>query len=166
MLIGMSGCIQHAVRGTNLKMRMFASQQAVLLVVDGKSRISYGGGYDALQDTTTWRGNMTNDQQAQFDEIIASSDWLDSDASRTNQTQGYEIRIKTGTVDNTFLLPLSDQSATSMFDFLQSIALARLQPTLNALPKPSMDTIIDRKVNSTAEDKISVSESREHRSDR
>tara|TARA_B100000959_G_C14410187_1_gene390057 strand:- start:15 stop:494 length:480 start_codon:yes stop_codon:yes gene_type:complete len=152
MLIGVIGCSQQAVRGTNLKMRMFASQQAVLMVVDGKGRISYGGGYDALQDKTTWHGKITNDQQLQFDEIITSSDWLKSDVSRSNHTQGYEIRIKKGAVDNTFLLPLTDQSATSMFDFLQSIALARLESTLNALPKPSMDTIIDRKVNSTIEE--------------
>ena len=149
ILIGVLGCSQQAVSGTHLKMRMFASQQAVLLVVDGRGRVSYGGGYDALQDKTTWHGKITNDQQLQFDEIIASSDWLESTVRRSNQTQGYEIRIKQGTIDYSFLLPLTDQSATSMFGFLQSIALARLESTLNALPKPSMDTIIDRKSNST-----------------
>jgi hypothetical protein len=151
ILIGVLGCSQQEVRGTHLKMRMFASQQAVLLVVDGKSRISYGGGYDALQDKTTWQGKITNNQQLHFDEFIATSDWLEADVERPNQTQGYEIRIQQGKIDNSFLLPLTDQSATSMFDFLQSIALARLESTLNALPKPSMDTIIDRKTNSTIE---------------
>ena len=63
-----------------------------------------------------------------------------------------EIRIQEGTIDNSFLLPLSDKSATTMFKFLQTIALARLDPTLNALPKPSMDTIIDRKANSTVKE--------------
>ena len=82
---------------------------------------------------------------------MATSDWLEADVERPNQTQGYEIRIQQGKIDNSFLLPLTDQSATSMFDFLQSIALARLESTLNALPKPSMDTIIDRKTNSTLE---------------
>ena len=152
ILIGALGCSQQAVHGTHLKMRMFASQQAVLLVVDGRGRISYGGGYDALQDKTTWQGKITNDQKLHFDEIITSTDWLEAEVSRSNQTQGYEIRIKKGTIDNSFLLPLTDQSATSMFDFLQSIALARLESTLNALPKPSMDTIIDRKANSTIEE--------------
>lgn len=152
ILIGSLGCSQQTVHGTHLKMRMFASQQAVLLVVDGRGRISYGGGYDALQDKTTWQGNITHDQQLQFDEIIASTDWLNAEVSRSNQVEGYEVRIKKGLIDNSFLLPLTDQSATSMFDFLQSIALARLEPALNALPKPSMDTIIDRKVNSTAEE--------------
>jgi hypothetical protein len=152
MLIGVLGCSQQSVSGTHLKMRMFASQQAVLLVVDGRGRISYGGGYDALQDKTTWQGKITIDQQLQFDEIIASSNWLESSVSRSNQNQGYEIRIKKGMIDNSFLLPLADKSATSMFDFLQSIALARLESTLNALPKPSMDTIIDRKSNSTVEE--------------
>jgi hypothetical protein len=147
VLVGSLGCSQQAVRGTHLKMKMFASQQAVLLVVDGDGRISYGGGYDALQDKTTWEGKISNHQQGQFDEIIASSDWLDTDIERSKQVHGYEIRIKQGTIDTSFFLPPSDQSAKSMYDFLQSIALARLEPTLEALPKPSMDTIIDRTVN-------------------
>jgi tripartite-type tricarboxylate transporter receptor subunit TctC len=148
VLVGSLGCSQQAVRGTHLKMKMFASQQAVLLVVDGDGRISYGGGFDAIQEKTSWQGKITSDQQLQFDELITSSGWLEPDSTRSQQSQGYDIRIQQGTIDNSFLLPLSDKSATTMFELLQTIALVRLEPTLNALPKPSMDTIIDRKVNS------------------
>lgn len=145
-LVGVLGCSQHAVQGTHLKMRMFAPQQAVLLVVDEDGRISYGGGHDALEDTTTWQGQIPSHQLFQIDEIITSSDWLKADMRRRNQVEGFEISIKQGIIDNTFFLPLSDQTAVSMYDLLQSIAIARLEPTLDALPKPSMDTIIDRKV--------------------
>lgn len=146
IIVGVFGCSQQTVRGTHLKMRMFAPQQAVLLIVDGNGAIAFGGGHDALQDTTSWQGHMTSPQLMQFNELIASCDWLQADVQRANHIQGFEIRIKQGTVDNKFLLPLSDQAAVSMYDLLQSIAIARLEPTLNALPKPSMDTIIDRKV--------------------
>lgn len=146
VFVGGLGCSQQTVHGTHLSMRMVAPQQAVLLIVNGVDRISYGGGHDALQDSTTWHGQITSHQRIQFDAIIASSDWLEVDTQYSNQTQGYEIRIRQGTIDNTFFLPFSDQTAIAMYDLLQSIALTRLEPTLDALPKPSMDTIIDRKV--------------------
>lgn len=139
------GCTQQPIYGTHLKLKLLASQQSVLLVVDENGRISYGGGYDALQEKTTWHGEITNHQQLKFDELVASSDWLEKNVIRSNPKYGFEIHIRHGIVDNSFLLPLSDNAARSMFDFLQSIAIARLQPTLNSLPKPSMDTIIDRK---------------------
>lgn len=152
IISGVLGCSQQAVRGTHLKIKMLTPQKAVLLLVDGDGRISYGGGFDAIQEKTSWQGKITSDQQLQFDELIASSGWLEPDSTRSQQSQGYDIRIQQGTIDNSFLLPLSDKSATTMFELLQTIALARLEPTLNALPKPSMDTIIDRKVNSTVEE--------------
>jgi len=146
------GCSQQPVRGTHLQMTRSVPQQRVLLVVDGDGNISYGGGLDALEGKTSWQGEMTSQQRDQFDAAIASSDWLTVEGNSVpHNVQGFRIRIQRGTIDNSFTLPLTDRSATVMYELLQSIAIARLEPTLNALPKPSMNTIIDRKVSGMAD---------------
>ena len=139
--------------GEYLRMEMSGPQQAVLLIVETNGVIHFGGGQDAMEGKTTWTGQMTSGQQVALYDLVAQSDWLATTkgSSVLKTPAHFSVRIRKGMIDNQFDLPMSDPMGTSVYDLLQTITLARLDPYLNALPKPNMDMIIDRK---TKEDAI------------
>lgn len=140
------GCQQPAVTGTHLRLEMTAPHQAVLFLVDDDG-VSYGGGLSAIENKTTWHGAMTGEQQSIFDALISESNWLTmkfrEPASEGNA--GYRIRIQSGTIDNKLVLPLEDIAATSVYDLLQQVADIRLKAALDALPKPSVDAMLQNR---------------------
>ena len=140
------GCQQTAVTGTHLRLEMTAPHQAVLFLVDDEG-VSYGGGLSAIENKTTWHGAMTGEQQSTFDVLISESNWLTME-SREPAGDGigsYRIHIRSGTIDNKLVLPLEDIAATSVYDLLQQVADIRLQAALDALPKPSVDAMLQNR---------------------
>lgn len=140
------GCQQPAVTGTHLRLEMTAPHQAVLFLVD-EDGVSYGGGLSAIENKTTWHGVMTVDQQSTFNTLISKSNWLTmkfrEPASEVNGC--YRLRIRRGTIDNKLVLPLEDTAATSVYDLLQQVADKRVQAALDALPKPSVDAMLQNR---------------------
>ena len=141
------GCGQTAVQGTHLQLEMIAPQQAVLFLVNGDGEVSYGGGLNAIEGKTTWHGAMNVEQQNTFDALISASSWL-SRKSWEPIGKGvgkYKIRIRNGTIDNKLILPLANHDANTVYKLLQSVADKRFQATLDALPKPSVDAMLQNR---------------------
>jgi len=140
------GCQQTAVTGTHLRLKMTAPHQAVLfLVVDDD--VSYGGGLSAVENKTTWHGAMTGEQQSTFEALISESNWLTmkSVESEGEGIGSYNISIRNGTIHHKLVLPLEDTVATSIYDLLHTVADTRFQAALEALPKPSVDAMLQNR---------------------
>jgi hypothetical protein len=125
---------------------MNAPQQAVLFIVTNDKTIQYGGGITAVEGKTTWQGLFDREQRLQYQTLLGETKWATAKpVSDTSIGSGqYKVRIRNKDVDNTFTLSLSDTNATSLYNFLQNVASARLDKHIQSLPKPNADVIIDR----------------------
>ncbi len=127
---------------------MTAPQQAVLLIVEENKTVSYGGGIDAVNGKTSWRGEMDSEQQEKYTALLQDTDWqTTTPTSDSNRGTGhYAIRLRTESHDAKFKLALANKNATAIYVYLERVAQERLKKHLRALPKPDMDLIIDRKL--------------------
>ncbi len=143
----MFGC-QNGTAGTHLHFEMIAPQQAVLLQVKNDKTVSYGGGVNAVEGKTTWQGEMNAKQQSTYTTLIENTGWFITPPKNDENagTGHYKIRVRSTTISEAFTLPLSDNKATLLYDFLLQVASERFLPHLDTLPKPQMDVIIDRKL--------------------
>ncbi|MDP6693678.1 MAG: hypothetical protein QF444_05055 [Phycisphaerales bacterium] len=125
---------------------MNAPQQAVLFVVRN-DEVSYGGGLNAVENKTTWHGSMTPRQRELFDTLISNSNWwvYKADGYIGEGVGRFSIRIREGVKENKFVLPLTDPTATSVYELLLKIAKSRFDTTINALPKPSVDEMLQNR---------------------
>jgi hypothetical protein len=138
------GC-QSVVQGTHLRLEMNAPQQAVLFLANSEGDVSYGGGLNAIEDKTTWHGRMTPEERGEFALLI--SKW---NSKRKNNSFGdgvgkYRLRVREGSTEKKFELPLTDTTATKVYDLLMHVADARFNETLNALPKPSVEAMLQNR---------------------
>ncbi|MDP7009154.1 MAG: hypothetical protein QGI78_06240 [Phycisphaerales bacterium] len=141
-LIFVCGCNATHIQGTELRLEMNAPQQAVLFVVRN-DEVSYGGGLHAVENTTTWHGSMNDSQKTLYDKYISM---LDTSHGFTQEGVGkYTICIKKDFEQKKLVLPLTDKTATKMYDLLMKVADARLNATLDALPKPSVDALLQNR---------------------
>ena len=139
------GC-QQPFYGKQLRLEMSAPQQAVLFRVENDKTVSYGGGLDAVEGKTSWHGEMNAQQQVKYIELFAATHWVTNPPSikKIEGTGHYNIRIRDDHVDNVFTLPLNDENATLIYDFLLKVARVRFEPHLKKLPRANMDVIINR----------------------
>jgi hypothetical protein len=137
------GC-QQVVQGTHLRFEMNAPQQAVLFIVHD-DEVSYGGGLHAIDNTTSWQGSMTTEQRTEFDSLIVKWSQRNVNSSTGEGAGKYKIRLQEGTDDETFELPLTDTTATEVYDLLMRVADSRFKATLDALPKPSVDAMLQNR---------------------
>lgn len=145
MMFLLLGC-QQPFDGKQLRLEMSTPQQAVLFRVENDKTVSYGGGLDAVEGKSSWQGEMNAQQQEKYIELFAATHWVTNPPSiKKNEGTGhYNIRIRDNQIDNVFTLPLNDENATLIYNFLLKVARVRFEPYLNKLPKASMDVIIDR----------------------
>lgn len=135
-------CQRQPLQGTHLRLEMNAPQQAVLFVVCN-DEVSYGGGLNAIENKMTWRGSMNATQKALFDKYISM---LDTSSSFTQDGVGnYTICLKRDIEENKIVLPLTDTTATDVYDLLLTVADSRFNATLDALPKPSVDAMLQNR---------------------
>ena len=127
---------------------MSAPQQAVLLIVQENVTVSYGGGIDAVEGKTSWHGEMDPQQQKKYTALLQNTAWeTTAPVSNINSGTGhYAIELRTKTLSTKFTLALDNESATSLYQFLEGVAQERLKKHLRTLPRPDMDVIIDRKL--------------------
>ncbi len=137
------GC-QQAVQGTYVRFEMKAPQQAVLFIVHN-DEVSYGGGLNAIDNVTSWHGSMTTEQRGKFDLLIVKWSQRNASSATRKGVGKYKIRLQEGTDDETFELPLTDTTATKVYDLLMSVADARFKATLDALPQPSVDAMLQNR---------------------
>ena len=137
------GCQQTSLQGTHLRLEMSAPQQDVLFLVDD-TKVSYGGGLNAVENKTTWHGSMTAKQHSTFTDLV--SKWGTIGKSAISKGVGkYKIRLQEDSLDRTFELPLTDTTATKVYGLLMKVADARFKTTLDALPKPSVDAMLQNR---------------------
>ena len=138
------GCQQTIVQGTRLRLEMIAPQQAVLFLVHD-DEVSYGGGLNAVENKTTWHGSMTATQYIKFTALITK--WR---LEKTNKFEGkgigkFKIRLRERLEDNSFQRLLTDTTASDMYDLLMTVADKRFDKILDALPKPSVDAMLQNR---------------------
>lgn len=133
------------VQGTRLRIEMNAPQQAVLLIVNDKGVISYGGGLNAIENKTTWQGTMTPEQHAEFTSLLSTWNLGNTKESVGEGVGKYTVRLQEGSKDDLVELPLTDTTATHVYALLMDVADKRFNETLDALPKPSVDAMLQNR---------------------
>jgi hypothetical protein len=126
-----------------LQLEMYGNHQSVLYVVEQNGEIEYGGGIDAIAGDTTWKGTLSQEQLSELQNILRSEDFK---SVKNKLKHRYEISIKLDDTLQEYTVPLSNSSAVELFYFLEESTISRIQMHLDALPKPSMDVISDRKI--------------------
>ena len=126
-----------------LKLEMYGNHQSALYVVEQDGRIEYGGGIDAIAGETTWNGMLTPEQLTKLQNLLRLDDFK---SVKNKLKQRYQIYVQLDDTYQEFTVPLSDPSAVELYYFLEESTLSRIQMHLDALPKPSMDVISDRKI--------------------
>ena len=126
-----------------LQLEMYGDDQTALYIVAPNGTIEFGGGIDALAGKTTWQGELTNAQLSKLNELLRTEQLHSVSETLTKR---YEITVLQMDEIHRYVLPLSDSSAAELYFFLEEATLERIQVYLDALPKPSMDVITDRKV--------------------
>jgi len=144
-LVFLAGCT-NSYKKNYLKLEMIAPQQAVLLTVKNDATLFYAGGINAIKGKNTWQGEMNLKQQIRYESLLNATRWkTDAPMSNTNIGSGqYRIKIQDAGVANTFTISLTDENATELYDFLQEVAISRLDKYLRSLPQPNADVIINR----------------------
>jgi hypothetical protein len=122
---------------------MYGNHQSALYVVEQDGRIEYGGGIDAIAGETTWNGMLTPEQLTKLQNLLRLDDFK---SVKNKLKQRYQIYVQLDDTYQEFTVPLSDPSAVELYYFLEESTLSRIQMHLDALPKPSMDVISDRKI--------------------
>jgi len=143
VFIFLASC-QTSVQETRLRFEMRAPQQDVLFLVH-ELEVSYGGGLNAVENKTTWHGSMTTEHGSTFTDLVSKWAIVGKSSSISKGVGKYIIRLREGAVDNTFELPLTDTTATKVYGLLMKVADARFNETLDALPKPSVDAMLQNR---------------------
>ncbi len=126
-----------------LQLERFGENQTALYVVEGDGTIEFGGGIDALSGKTTWEGQLTDAQLSKLQELIATEN-LQTEI--VIDSKRFEIVICNTEDVHRYVVPISNPSASELYFFLEESTMQRIQAQLDALPKPTMDVISDRKV--------------------
>ncbi len=126
-----------------LKLEMYGNHQSVLYVVEQTGAIEFGGGIDAIAGKTTWDGMLTQEQLSELQTLLREEKF---NSVKNRLKQRYEIAIELDDSYVEYMVPLTDSTAVELYYFLEESTLSRIQKHLDALPKPSMDVISDRKL--------------------
>ena len=114
-----------------------------MLFVVHNDEVSYAGGLNAVKNKTTWHGSMNDSQKTLYDKYISM---LDTSRDFTQEGIGkYTICIKKDFEEKKLVLPLTDKAATKVYDLLMQVADVRFKATLDALPKPSVDAMLQNR---------------------
>jgi hypothetical protein len=123
---------------------MSAPQQNVLFLVHDRE-VSYGGGLNAVENKTTWHGQMSDEQHGTFTSLISTWEKAGKFRVCAKGSAKYIVRLREGSDDRTFELPRTDHTATQVYTLLMKVADARFKTTLDALPKPSVDALLQNR---------------------
>ncbi len=127
-----------------LQLEMYGDNQSALYIVRDDGVIAFGGGIDALSGITTWEGTLSDQQLNRLNRLIKAGQ-LESTASVIGQR--FVISIDNDdSAQLTYVVPLTDTHATELYYYLEASTLSRIQSHLDALPKPSMDVLSERKI--------------------
>ncbi len=126
-----------------LKLEMYGNHQSVLYVVEQTGAIEFGGGIDAIAGNTTWDGMLTQEQLSELKTLLSEEKF---NSVKNRLKQRYEISVQLDDSYVQYMVPLTDSAAVELYYFLEESTLSRIQKHLDALPKPSMDVISDRKI--------------------
>lgn len=126
-----------------LELTMYGDNQSALYVVQQNGDIAFGGGLHALHGTTTWKGELTPQQLEKLRALLEENTFS---TSNKNATYRFQIASQLEDTYTKVTAALTNQHATELYYFLEESTLSRVQAQLNALPKPSMDVIVDREI--------------------
>lgn len=107
--------------------------------VESDGTLSFGGGFDALRDRTTWTAAMTTEQIAALQALLEEHGWFASPPAGASFDSDVVHKV-------TFASPRASWRARvrgggphldPILDFLREAALSRHDDLLDSLPQPS-----------------------------
>ena len=106
--------------------------------VTRRGEIEFGGGMNAFNDTTTWRGSMTEEQIARFLGLLDEIGWCES-GPESDPASSVRVRIELRCTERrrTISIRGTPESVVRMRNLLDPIARERFGPDLDRLPEAS-----------------------------
>jgi len=117
--------------------------------VDSDGMISFGGGFDALQDRTTWAAAMTPEQIDTLQALLEEHEWfegpplgsdspgLDAEGDRQAAEPVHKIRFDSLAGGWRATIHGRASHLDPIVEFLREIAQARHDELLNSFPQPN-----------------------------
>lgn len=118
-------------------------QVALLYRFEQDGMLSFGGGATARAKEIAWTGRMSDDDIATLRSLLDEHGWFDGGPPSESGKRVSRIRMRwpDGRVKTTVHGRGRDLMAVE--SYLESIARRRLEPMLDALPKPTQEVVAD-----------------------
>lgn len=132
------------IAGLDVRLEMIDGDRAARFSVDRDGVLAFGGGRDAREERMTWQGTLDAGQCADLVALIERSSWqaVDSAAPRRHARFIVKVRDESGT--RRFETGLDQPDARALYELLTVAVSVRFDGESQALPKPSMDTVLER----------------------
>jgi hypothetical protein len=110
-----------------------------LYVVDPDGTISFGGGFDAQQERTTWSAPMTAEQIVSLQAILSEQLWQQAPvrSEEASDPGSVECRIlfAAPAISWRATVPADNPRVSPVVEFLRELSLARHEEVLRSLPQ-------------------------------
>ena len=104
--------------------------------------ITFWGGQDAVFDRVTWRGTITEAEGQSIDRIVRDRDWFETPPAgdRVGDETWIIMLVEPGNRRG-FTVLGHDMGVDELWSILQAASSRRFVDVIDALPKPSIDTL-------------------------
>jgi hypothetical protein len=102
--------------------------------------ISFGGGFKARVGSTTWTGQMTEQEQRELLDVIREQEWFTREIESTGQPDDrvYRVTVNAAEGHERFKVVGCNPRVESVEAVLEQICRRRLDEDLKRLPEPSI----------------------------
>jgi len=128
--------------GLELDLSNPEEQQYARYRVQTDGTVLFWGGRDAIFDTVTWKGTLSSESTAELERLVRGGAWLSS-PPRGDGVGGdvWTISVLEPERRRDFTVHGHVGSVDEAWSILQSASSARFKDTLDALPRPSIETL-------------------------
>jgi len=129
--------------GIQLELRDTETNQFARYRVEPDGAFTYWGGKDVLFDSITWQSVIDDDQGRELARIVREQGLMQSPAGGPEGTEPtWELQLVDGTAARNYTVYGQNDSLESLYDALQRISSTRFAEILDALPQPSVETLV------------------------
>jgi len=106
--------------------------------------LRFAGGKDIMLERWSWTGSVTPAQGATLNHIVSTSNWATSTPA-AHGSNSWKITVRDDDGRHTYALTDESPGVEAAWAILTVAGTARLQADLDRLPRPDIDTLVNRR---------------------
>lgn len=142
---GAGGPASSRTAGLDVRLEMIDGDRLATYSVDRDGVLVFGGGRDAMEERTTWAGTLDTGQCADLVALIERSTWQAGSSTAPRRHARFIVKVHDDSGIRRFETGLDQPDSMALYALLTAAASVRFDGESQALPKPSMDAVLERR---------------------